>query len=197
MTSISPLVDHFLEQLVVFDSMTFRMRREANKEADEKLLGEEELEEEEVEGEAEDDDDDDDEGEGEQWSHALRLIFAQGYSIHGDHYDSSLLSSLLPSLFSEGLKVGQDRGQGSNRDNGINGSDKARHQNKGSDKHQHQDRSSDKHKDKGSDKHQDQAWVRLYSCQQLLMKMHPLFDHAIVKVLTRSRVNSHRLFYVN
>ena len=113
-----------MEQLVVFDSLTFRMRREENnqEEGDREVDREEEielLESEEVEGV--DDDDDDDEAD-EQWPQALRLILSQGYGIYGDHYEPSLAGG-------EGLGV-----------------------------------------------------VRLYSCQQSLMKMHPLFDHAIAKV---------------
>ena len=172
----------------MFDSMTFRMKKEENKEAVVDDREEEKLVVQEVEGY------DQEGGEDEQWSHALRLIFAQGYGIHGDHYDPLL----LPSLLGDGPKMVQDRDsdQVSDKDIAINGSDKARHKDKGSYKKQDQGSGQCLHqdKDKGSGQclRRDKGWVRLYSCQQSLMKMHPLFDHAIVKVINSHPAHSRR-----
>ena len=139
----------------MFDSLTFRMRREENQEEDEND-GEEDGEEKEkkdgVEGllELEKEVVEDDGGGGgvddgveEQWSQALRLILSQGYGIHGDHYDPSLAGG-------EGLLIDQYKDKGQTK-----GKDKDKGQTKGKDKDKgsHRDKKGLRQgKDKGSDK---------------------------------------------
>jgi hypothetical protein len=214
---MNTVIDHYLEQLVMFDSLTFRMQKEEmsspqdddneQEEQQEQVDDEEEREgekgiiENDLDGggsvggdvggdgggdvddiDGNDLDDDDDVGEGDQvissWLKALRMMLSHGYSIHGDHFDPFL----VPSLFDEGIWVSS---QDQDQDDNSSSLPSSLHQ-KVSSLH-----AKDKGKGKGKDEDQDfqrssskvlVGMMRMYSCQQSLMKMHPLFDHAIVKV---------------
>ena len=104
------------------------------------------------------------EGEREEgpWSDALRLMLSHGYSIHGDHYDPSLVPSLFGEV--EQLWLSQDQDQDSGR-------------------HENLHQKTNAFQDKDKDKDKEEGVMRMYSCQQSLMKMHPLLDQAIVKVV--------------
>ena len=173
---------------MLFDSLTFRMRKENSQDENDGGEGEGEVVVNDVDsgvavadggygvgdnggGDNGDNTNDDEEGEeGEEgereerpWSDALRLMLSHGYSIHGDHYDPSL----VPTLFGEvGLWLSQDQDQGSGRHVNL-----------------HQKTSAFQVKDKDRDKDKEKGVMRMYSCQQSLMKMHPLLDQAIVKVV--------------
>jgi len=168
----------------VFDGLTFRMRREENKKEKKELdKGEHDGDEEEelIERGGVGDDGSSSSGDGggfggnddagaavgEQWSDALRLMLSHSYSIHGDRYDPYLVPLLWEWLLTE-----KDR-------------DKGLQQDKDQDKEYNNDKGKDNNNnnDKGlSRRIKGQGLMRLYSCQQSLMKMHPLFDYAIVKV---------------